>query len=186
MEPGSLVLHPPMNDKQWGRRGERGGGRGWGKGGGGVLGPHFWPEVNNLYSSFRFGGWGFFFLFFCASQTPLSCVQNTCPTPPHPTPDVSPPLAVALAARFSSSSAAFRVEPSVRMSTSVGRTSNARITSFFFLFTIISDHVSSHVTITSCGDGTLSPVQTPSSLMVCVCVYVGGWGVGGGYRGRSC
>ena len=35
----------------------------------------------------------------------------------------------------------------------------------FFLLAIISDHVSSHLTINSCGDGTLPPAQTSSSLV---------------------
>lgn len=72
--------------------------------------------------------------FFCASQTPLSCVQNSCPPPRTSLPRLTPPptLAVALAARFSSSSAT----SSRTISTNVDISGKdiKRLHHFFFFF----------------------------------------------------
>lgn len=113
-------------------------------------------QVNNLHSSFRLGRWSFF--------APMR-VQNSL-RPLRPRFLVSLRLAVALAARFSSSSAAR--SRTVSTNVDISGTDIKRLHHFFFLFAIISDRVSSHLTITSCGDGTLPPAQAPSSLI--------GWG----------
>lgn len=117
-------------------------------------------QVNNLHSSFRLGRWRFFF---CASQTPDPCACRIHCAPPRPRFLVSLRLAVALAARFSSSSAAR--SRTVSTNVDISGTDIKRLHHFFFLFAIISDRASLHLTITSCGDGTLPPAQAPSSII---------------------
>lgn len=93
------------------------------------------------------------FLFLCLSDSSL--LRAEFMPPPTPLPRLTPHphlLAVALAARFSSSSAA----SSRTISTNVDISGKDikrlhHFFFFFFLFAIISVRVSSHVTITSCG-----------------------------------
>lgn len=112
---------------------------------------------SNLHSGFELRRWRWM-VFLCLTDSP--------PPPPPPLDLASTSHSVALL-RWRPGSFPVqprRVEPSVRMSTSVGRTSNAYITSIFFFFSpsclIKCPHISPSLSV---GMGPCPPPPSPST-----------------------